>query len=397
MLFLTRQNRAYAKLQVLAEPPKWPINTELDGDTKELPAMPVRTSIKPLTSSDPSLIKSDTSVSTPSSNLVENDSPSPEDLDRAKESELNFDSEMGDQVRPRRRKSNKPEQFLEDHDGKTNAQEEADSFKDEHPNGVGMPSTTSMDQIEEDHFLTPVPDSIYETGSAEEGVNMKRPDHPNNPGIRSPQTELQPFPASRPETTPHQIRAPRMVDYDGHDSSLTEADLERFHRAREQAKVRQQMERESGQMAFPEELIDGRDNPRGNTEQDDQVKRSRRQSRQASADDIARRKPRHNGGRERVILTDESPRRNNYPKYDTDRDASYMERRRREPHYYESADDRDMREVGRRRKGRRKRRGGFWRNLVFFLILWHLICYWLDSFEFRSIYIRTNLCLFHSA
>ena len=27
-------------------------------------------------------------------------------------------------------------------------------------------------------------------------------------------------------------------------------------------------------MAFPEELIDGRDNPRGNTEQDDQVKRS---------------------------------------------------------------------------------------------------------------------------
>ena len=27
-----------------------------------------------------------------------------------------------------------------------------------------------------------------------------------------------------------------------------------------------------------------------------------------------------------------------------------MERRRREPHYYESADDRDMREVGRRVK-----------------------------------------------
>ena len=81
---------------------------------------------------------------------------------------------MGDQVRPRRRKSNKPEQFLEDHDGKTNAQEEADSFKDEHPNGVDAINHGSDRRRS---FLTPVPDSISETGSAEEGVNMKRPDH----------------------------------------------------------------------------------------------------------------------------------------------------------------------------------------------------------------------------
>ncbi|HHX37012.1 MAG TPA: serine/threonine-protein phosphatase, partial [Clostridiaceae bacterium] len=202
---------------VLAEPPKWPINTELDGDTKELPAMPVRMVLEPVAASP-------------------NTSTDRENVD---------ESQKSDPVTPRDQSNQKRSTFEQpavDYSKKTETIHVTE--KDQ-----GASSPVSMTDEQSDRMVSVTKkerDTLSPSAhrsetadtQAEKGVKMRRTNYPETPGVRSPQTDVNPYPERRQTSSDHQIRAPRPVQ----ESGLTEADLERFRRAREQARIRQYAE-----------------------------------------------------------------------------------------------------------------------------------------------------------